>query len=195
MDSLDDDSDTQEVPEIKKKDGKVDNRKLVYEDIWDDKPSPWQRTVPNPELPTTPQLGEEFVPWAAPKLPEPERPEDFTEEEITRRANARKKQLQGGAAPGMTMFDMDRRAKELADEEQEAMKEIAGDDGFKPSWYSRQQEKVNEITRKLAATEDEPSVSKKSEEPKKHVFAPPARGKAASAPPQPEPDNELDEMD
>merc|ERR1719359_1698843 len=27
-----------EVPEVKKKDGKVDNRKLVYEDIWDDSP-------------------------------------------------------------------------------------------------------------------------------------------------------------
>merc|ERR1719333_561822 len=95
LDSLDDDSGIQEVPEIKKKDGKVDNRKLVYEDIWDDGPSPWQRTVPKPELPTSPELGEEFQPWAAPKNAPAEKREDFTEEEIPRRAEARKKQLHG----------------------------------------------------------------------------------------------------
>merc|ERR1712118_295994 len=100
--------------------------------------SPWQRTVPNPELPTTPQLGEEFVPWAAPKDAAAERPTEFSEEEITCRAEQRKRELfghQSGAATAPTTgkakiqaAELDRRAKEIADEEQEAMREIAGDD-------------------------------------------------------------------
>lgn len=201
-----------EVPEVKKKDGKVDNRKLVYEDIWDDSPSPWQRTIPNPELPTTPQLGEEFVPWAAPKNEEPEKPQDLTEEEITRRAIQRKKELQGQAAnKGMDKPGgfLDQRAQELADEEEKVMREIAGDDSFKPSWYSRQQEKINETMRKLQGGGQEPQMAefkwpskapvasdeKKEPAKKQHVFAPPARGKAASAAPPTPPQNELDEMD
>jgi len=220
LDSLDGDSDIKEVPEvpeINKKTGKIDNRKLVYEDIWDDSPSPWSRQVKNPELPTTPQLGEEFVPWAAPTNEAEERPEDFTEEEITRRAQERKKMLQGGTAhpsksgvAKVQAAELDRRAKELADEEAEAMKEIAGDNDFKPSWYSKQQEKIHETMRKLnygqtpaadkpaklVITEDESSAPKESKPPKKqHVFAPPARVMAASAAPPPAPDNELDEMD
>jgi len=217
LDSLDGVSGTgivevDEVPEVKKKDGKVDNRKLVYEDIWDDSPSPWQRTIPNPELPTTPQLGEEFVPWAAPKNEEPEKPQDLTEEEITRRAIQRKKELQGQAAnKGMDKPGgfLDQRAQELADEEEKVMREIAGDDSFKPSWYSRQQEKINETMRKLQGGGQEPQMTefkwpskapvesdeKKEPAKKQHVFAPPARGKAASAAPPPPPQNELDEMD
>jgi len=219
LDTLDGDNGIEEVPEVpvvKKKDGTVDNRKLVYEDIWDDAPSPWQRTVPNPELPTTPQLGEEFTPWAAPQNAASEKPQEFTEEEITRRAQERKKQLQGEAVnKGMERF-MDQRAKDLADEEEQCMKEIVGDDGFKPSWYSRQQEKVMATVRKLNAFEKpdsydsfEPTVKPKETTPgsaqaseeskektesakKQHVFAPPPRGKVASTP---APQNELDEMD
>jgi len=204
LDSLDGDSgivEADEVPEVKKP---VDNRKLVYEDIWDDSPSPWQRTIPNPELPTTPGLGEEFVPWAAPKNAEPEMPKDLTEEEITRRAVQRKKDLQGqAAAKGMDKPGgfLDQRAQELADEEEQAMREIVGDDSFKPSWYSRQQEKINQTVRKLQGGAQQPSkaaeASDENKEPAKtqHVFAPPPRGKAASAAPPPPPENELDEMD
>eukprot|EP00746_Dinoflagellata_sp_MGD_P161242 gnl/MRDRNA2_/MRDRNA2_88311_c0_seq1.p1 gnl/MRDRNA2_/MRDRNA2_88311_c0~~gnl/MRDRNA2_/MRDRNA2_88311_c0_seq1.p1 ORF type:complete len:573 (-),score=173.51 gnl/MRDRNA2_/MRDRNA2_88311_c0_seq1:266-1984(-) len=200
LNTLDGDSGVDEVPEVKKK--AVDNRKLVYEDIWDDAPSPWQRTIPNPELPTTPQLGEEFVPWAAPQNAASEKPKEFTEEEITRRAEERRKQVHGQAATkGFEKF-MDQRAQELADEEEQAMKEIVGDDDFKPSWYSRQQEKIGETMRKLnygqkipAANSQAPEASKENTEPpkKQHVFAPPAR--VAAAAPPPAPDNELDEMD
>lgn len=223
LNTLDGDSGIDEVPEVKKKDGKVDNRKLVYEDIWDDSPSPWQRTVPNPELPTTPQLGEEFVPWAAPKNAASEKPKEFTEEEITRRAEERKRQVHGQAATkGMDKF-LNQRAQELADEEEQAMKEIVGDDDFKPSWYSKQQDKLAETYRKLnydpkgtywqgqASNNYDPKGTQsltmnnwqgqapeegndKPEPPKKqHVFAPPSR--VAPAAPPPAPDNELDEMD
>jgi dynein assembly factor 1 len=190
-----------EMGEDKKK-KKVDNRKLVYEDIWDDGPSPWQRSVPNPELPTTPQLGEDFVPWAAPQNGASEKPKELTEEEITRRAVERRKQVQGSSAPrGMDKF-LESRAQELADEEEQAMKEIAGADDFKPSWHSRQQEKIHETMRKLNYGQDvaKPSAqasteTKENTEPpkKQHVFAPPSR--VAHATPPPAPQNELDEMD
>merc|ERR1712070_1099839 len=108
--------------------------------------------------------------------------------------------VQGAAATkGMGNF-LDQRAKELADEEEQAMKEIVGDDDFKPSWYSRQQEKVAETMRKLnyglpiPKAADSQESKENTEPPKKqHVFAPPARG--APAAPPPAPDNELDEMD
>jgi len=198
---------------------KVDNRKLVYEDIWDDGPSPWQHTVPKPELPTSPELGEEFQPWAAPKNAAKnfalDKMEDFTEEEITRRAEARKKQMQGIPDQGPRVHAdqasfLDQRAKELADEEEKAMKEIAGDGDFKPSWHSHNQKKMAETLRKLhpdnrpapTHSKEKLDISGAAEAPKenkeaqkKHHFAPPARSTAAHAAPPPAPDNELDEMD
>lgn len=217
----DDEKDGEKKPE--------DNRKLVYEDIWDDAPSPWSRTPLKQELPTTPQLNEtpeNFKPWVGPG----KAMADLSEEEITRRAIERKKAAEANEKaqgifkpqrqkPAMT----EQRAQELADEEQKAIEEIAGDD-FKPNWYSRYREKAGAIEREInsamyaanapkakaneasgASSTDVPVPSSQGPAPADEIinvpapkgntkFAPPPRGKPAAPAPAPN-QNELDEMD
>jgi dynein assembly factor 1 len=163
----------QVAPAPKKKE---DNRKLVYEDIWDDAPPAASASAPRA---TASAAKVSAAPVSSPKSLGPSSDSGIFMP----------------WADGAMGMDAITPSPEVMEKRKAALQEKAADGGeageaaFKPSWHSRYQEQIAKGTAKLA--------------PQAAVFAPPSRTAQPSAdavlPPASKPDpvgaGELDEMD